>query len=107
LDIILKKIGNIGLAQSYRGSYCKMCKRETKNNAIFCSKICEELHYDYVSISIPRSWVIRTLSNMTCTNIKNEATRFSDRNKLSRNLVMLKLQRKYGVVFCKEIKVEF
>ncbi len=82
--------------------YCNMCESKTHNGALFCSKECEERHYDYISLSIPKEWIKRTLRRLNCGDRILEIKSFSKRHNLNIELVLLKIERNYTLKKCKD-----
>lgn len=92
-----------GLGKSFKEKgFCKMCGKKTQNGAVFCSKDCEELHYEYVLISIPSLWVKNTLDSMNCYERHIEIVKFSKRHNMNIKLVTTKIIREYSLKICKD-----
>ncbi len=79
-----------------------MCGSKTHNGALFCSKECEERHYDYISLSIPDKWIKKTLCRLNCGDRILEIESFSMRHHMDIKLVLLKIERNYTLKKCKD-----
>ena len=79
-----------------------MCGEKTQNGALFCSKECEETHYEYVLISIPRLWIKNRVDKMNCYERYIEIVKFSKRHNMNLGLVITKIQREHSLKICKD-----
>jgi hypothetical protein len=79
-----------------------MCRTKTQNGALFCSKECEEMHYEYVLISIPSLWIKSTIDKMNCYERYIEIVKFAKRHNMNRDLVIEKITRTYSLRICKD-----
>ncbi len=79
-----------------------MCREKTQNGALFCSKECEERHYDYVEIAIPNLWIKHTVDRMNCYERYIEIVKFSKRHNMDISLVIMKIIRTYSLNICKD-----
>ncbi len=85
-----------------RKIYCSMCSKKTQNGATFCSKECEEEHYDYIMVTIPSLWIKETISRIDCTKRMKEIRLFAARHNANIAHVIQKIQDKYKIELCKE-----
>ncbi len=85
-----------------RKQYCDMCGVKTQNGAMFCSKECEEDHYSYVEVTLPVSWVDKTLRKMNKKDRYNEVIKFSIRHEFRFVLVEKKLKEYHSMILCKD-----
>jgi len=79
-----------------------MCASKTQNGALFCSKECEEKHYEYVLISIPSLWIKNNIDKMDCVKRYKEIVKFSNRHNMNLELVITKISREYSLKICKD-----
>ena len=76
---------------------CELCSGTTKNGNRYCSKECEQDHYAYVEISIPKQWVRNTVMRTAPEKRYAIISSFAKRHSYRLDLVVLRLERQYGV----------
>lgn len=79
-----------------------MCGEKTRNGAIYCSKACEDRHYDYIEVSIPTLWIKHSILRMNCEEKEKDIKAFAKRHNYDLDLVLLKLKRDFDISLCKD-----
>jgi len=82
-------------------NYCLLCNAEVAGRAIFCSAECEERHYDYILIDVPRRWVSNTLERLKCPERYYAIVAYSKRHSYDLQLLRKKLKEKYKLDICR------
>ncbi len=91
----------MGSSKSVGKNVCNMCGTEVPGTAMFCSEECNERHYDYILVDIPRRWVDNTLLRLECPERYQAIVAYSKRHSFELQLVKKKLKEKFNINICR------
>jgi hypothetical protein len=94
----------MGSEQKTSGNNCALCGAKVNGSAMFCSDECNERHYDYVLVDIPRRWVDNTLRRLSCPERYTAIVQYSKRHSFDLQLVKKKLVEKYEIDICRRYR---